>query len=218
MASAIGTAIGAVFGLGIAASIAAISIPATPQRYTPTVEIMVSDGLGSGVYIGHRMVLTAGHVAKDQTEVSIVFERADGKPGPTTKGKVLWIAEKEDVAAIQVKDVPEGTAVATVEPSEVPINTSVEVVGNPFGIQFIHTYGKIAGATRKTDPYWPHAVPIDVEIAPGNSGGPVYIAGTYRVAGLAVGVLGQASLFGPLPGHVDVMVSSHEIARLLNLR
>ncbi len=64
----------------------------------------------------------------------------------------------------------------------VAVGDEVEIVGNPMGLPFIHTWGKVAG--REQDYESRHVFFIDGSVAPGNSGGPVYAAN-----GSVVGIL-----------------------------
>lgn len=226
-------------------ALAATQPPVNPD---PTVEITVKIGtgdgamelFGSGVHIGSGVIITAAHVVEQAMAAAAAHQAATvtvtlddaGKQGRDVTAHVLWAEPKEDIAAIQIDSVPSELGIATLDPTTDMAAAcgrgdcgDIEVVGQPFGLDFIHTFGRIAGTERAIlDSPWQHAVPIDVRVGPGNSGGPVYRAGTHEVEGIVVGMISHflpfhvgdiATNLSTVPAGVNLMVSSQEVAKLL---
>lgn len=166
-----------------------------------TKKIVRHEAMCSGVYLGNRIIATAAHCVKEGKIDSItVILDVDGREYGKFSAHQLAHSEKADVALLQVDtDLPAQSAeLACREPD---IGESLELVGNPLGLTFIHTWGRVSGVMRDLEND-AKLVPIDVMIAPGNSGGPVYDKDG-KVLGLA-----DMMFFGPGGSHVDMMVSS----------
>jgi len=212
--------------VAVVASVAvgAANYTAPRARLNSDVEITVQEqgggsSLGSGVYIGNGIVITAGHMVLEGTpdlnSYQVIVD-ANGKPGDKVHATVLWADKDHDLAALKLDKVPVGLGTATLGPALPEIGAKIEVVGNPLGETFIHTWGHVAGVPRDAsagnDPSqgiaWHWVLPLDVEFTNGNSGGPVYLAGTDEVVGIVVGehlnIQGQ-NIF---PGTVHFVVPS----------
>lgn len=100
------------------------------------VRIETGEGLGSGTKIGKNRVLTAAHVVKDAKELTIINEN-----GAAVKGRVLFLDEEKDLALVEAS--PEGNE-TEVECSVRPPGTEFEMNGNPLGMQFIRSWGRIS--------------------------------------------------------------------------
>jgi S1-C subfamily serine protease len=168
-------------------------------------------GHGSGVYIGKDLVVTARHVItkhsedkpKDQLidQLFVTFDR-DGRSAESVGAHPLVVNDADDVAVIKLDHVPDGLPAAKFACRELKIGEQIEVVGSPFDVDFVHTWGKVAGVARRMDDIL-HAVPVDVNFAPGNSGGPIYDQ-SGEVIGLADAIVARDTG----PGNVFIMTTS----------
>lgn len=171
------------------------------------IELKMADGKSatcSGVYVGKGIVLTAKHCVVDDVEsYRIIFDK-DGVDGPEITAVADWKADKADIATLKLSGTVDvrGAGLACRDPK---IGEPIEVVGNPLGQTFIHTWGKVAGVVR-SDKDENFIVPIDAMIASGNSGGPVFDADG-NVIGIADAVVHGEPLAGTGIGHIDLMVS-----------
>jgi S1-C subfamily serine protease len=208
-------------GLGVLAAIAlavgalgfATSRPVV--MYSSNVEVENSTSIGSGVYVADGLVITAGHMVVDDNGVpdpamTVEFEY-QGRPTAPVHGYMLWYDKATDVAALRVDNVPRHIQKATIANEGLSIGDAVDVVGTPLGITFIYTHGTVSGVER---PYgqWQSLQPLNVEAGPGNSGGPVYKAGTHEVAGILIaGHDGVIALMVPAPVVYRLLVSHLEM-------
>jgi S1-C subfamily serine protease len=152
-----------------------------PITDAATVKVLVENGLGSGVSIGNGFIVTAAHVVGDATGVKI--KERDGKE---TTADVLWASKTYDIALLRSDAyIP----AATLSCRTAHVGDTITAVGNPLGLEFISTFGKIAGEPREMLPAWKSAFVTDITVIMGNSGGPVFDENGDLV-GIAVGVLG----------------------------
>lgn len=79
------------------------------------------------------------------------------------------VDEERDVALLS-GNVSSKRSALSCKPVE--IGQRLEIVGNPLGINFIHTWGRVAGAARDVD--GKTVFIMDASVGPGNSGGPVF--------------------------------------------
>lgn len=136
---------------------------------TETVQVVASDGEGTGVVVSDRCVLTVAHVA-DKDTVAVVT--ASGKHYVM---KRVAYDSASDVAAV-CADTPIDSPKASLGPSPATYD-SVFTIGFPLGQKFILTEGRWQGGDM-----------ITAQCAPGNSGGGVF-DGSGRVIGLVDTVL-----------------------------
>lgn len=195
------------------------AFPTTLHRpHNAIVEIKTPTGLGSGVEVEPGIIITARHVVADTINVTVIRE-----DGTEVEGKVLWIDQKYDIGVVQIT-VDGNSVPSQLACSYVPrIGDQVEAVGNPLGVLFIHTWGRIAGlqaAMKGMGPEfsspWASFFLTDLSISPGNSGGPLFdLRG--RVLGLVVGILTYPS--GPMgtssPTGLSIVVPAADICNLL---
>ncbi|KEA07468.1 hypothetical protein CN09_11185 [Rhizobium rhizogenes] len=157
------------------------AIKSPPATDAATVKVVVEDGLGSGVSIGDGFIVTAGHVVGDQRAVKI-----KERDGTETTADVLWASKVYDIALLRsTANIP----AATLSCSTAKVGDAIMAVGNPLGMEFISTYGKIAGDPREFGPNWKSAFVTDLTVIMGNSGGPVFSA-SGDIVGIVVGVMG----------------------------
>jgi S1-C subfamily serine protease/DNA-directed RNA polymerase subunit RPC12/RpoP len=174
--------------------------PAPIQRaLRSTVVVLSAKGVGTGVILqregGKAFIITNRHVVDDGyagsrgqdptpadkiPPVHIKFITGDEK-----EGKVKWVADGEtDLALVEV-DAPSNVEVAKWDkPADVHIGDQVFAVGNPAGLAWTTTFGKVSafrdhnyGSDRVA------VVQTDTRIGPGNSGG-----GLFTQEGILVGI------------------------------
>lgn len=153
----------------VVVTLGAASYDKSPYIPQSAVRIEAENSIGSGVYIGHNVILTAAHVvAKDRD--GIVDVKSMGKK--LFKGTVLWQSPEYDIAAIRVDDI-EGVEIATLACSPPQVGDEIMIIGNPLGRYFLASWGKVSGLPEQVS-RWHSIMSMDISIAPGNSGGPVY--------------------------------------------
>ena len=141
-----------------------IGSPALPG---PNVKVMLAQGHGSGVNIGNGYILTAAHVAEDNATLDIKFE-----DGTTAKAETLWVNKGADIALLRFKD--DGHTRSAKLACRTPQNgEAVIAFGNPVAFENLVFRGYINGNPRDVGP-WKGAVPSDLTVLPGMSGGAMY--------------------------------------------
>ncbi len=177
---------------------AVASQPPEIQRATrATVAILAGPGLGTGVVIrkqgGKALILTNQHVADPfyaatrgqlqsnaQVPLSVKFVTNDEK-----EGKVTWKAQDGvDLALVEVNDCPEGVEEISLQTTpNLNIGDEVFAVGNPNGLGWTTTFGRISAFRDHEYGRKVAVVQTDTRIGPGNSGG-----GLYTKAGELIGI------------------------------
>jgi S1-C subfamily serine protease len=153
-------------------------VPATMEA---SIRISDTDGMGSGVHIGKGFIVTAAHVVKGQTEVTIKTH-----VGQEAKAAVLWASSQYDVALLRTEaSIP----AADLDCRTAQVGSTVVAIGNPLGMDFISSYGKIAGEPREFADTWKSVFVTDLTVIMGNSGGGVF-SEDGQLVGIVVGVLG----------------------------
>lgn len=147
------------------------------KRPDSTLKIETDTGHGSGVSIGKGYVITASHVVKGAKTVTIKTKA--GTVHPVT---VLWTNEAKDIALLHTgAKLPfSPLSCREVQPGE-----HVTSSGNPSDMEFLDMQGFIAGAMRPIGP-WEDALPADLTLIGGMSGGPVFDDAN-QVVGINVG-------------------------------
>ena len=152
------------------------------------------NGLGSAVYIGHGRIVTAAHVVVGAKVVSL--KSSDGRISSAT---VVAIDEKTDLAILRtdMRLLPADLSCAAA-----PVGTSIVAIGNPQGVEFVSSYGRIAGKARPVATSRLVYV-TDMTTVMGQSGSGVFADGK------VVGVV-SAVMLAPLqvPGRDGVYVPS----------
>lgn len=167
----------------LSALVALFSFPA--QAENATVKVSTDVGSGSGVYIADNTVLTAAHVVRDAKTVTVKTQ-----DGLEVEGVVRVYDIKKDIATVYLKD--KLPVVQAVIDCRTPIiGEYVEAIGNPYDIEFMHTWGRIGTKLHKlSDDKWDEVVIVDITFGPGMSGGPVYSDNKFassKVVGIIVG-------------------------------
>lgn len=179
---------------------------AVPQLAASTVKVVNTKGHGSGVHIGGGYIITAAHVVGD--EQSFTLNATVGAP---RKADLLWVNKAYDIALLRTSAA--GLGVSPLDCRFIPAGSPVTAMGNPAQVEFVTTYGKIAGAPRQYGP-WKSVYVTDMTTVMGQSGGPAFDEAG-NVIGITVGVMGaQIGLFPTLVGF-GFVVPSESVCELM---
>jgi serine protease Do len=126
------------------------------------------EGSGSGVILGAERVVTNAHVIRDR---SLSIETWEGK---TLSASVVKSDAQRDLALLAVRDLHEPAATLG-DSDRVNAGQPVVAVGNPLGFVGALSSGvvhsaQVSGATGLGGSRW---ICADIQLAPGNSGGPL---------------------------------------------
>lgn len=180
-----------------------------PPAAGSSVRIELASSLGSGVYIGGGMIITAAHVIGDSSIVKLISDVGD-----IQEGEVLWVNKSYDIAAIRPAN-PKRFTSANLACRDAIIGESITAEGNPNGLKFLIFRGIVSGKPQDFSPHWKSAYIIDVTISSGMSGGPSYDQ-FGEVIGINVGVVDPHSGQGrPATGGTGFSVPSMDVCRLL---
>jgi serine protease Do len=140
-------------------------------------------GAGAGVLAGDGLVLTNNHVAGDGHALEVTLD--DGGP---YKAKVIKRKVDADLALLQISD--HGHAGAIFSTQEPRPGEMVFAYGHPWGQRNVLTGGILSAVTTaRTRRGELTILRSDVQLAPGNSGGPLLNAAG-EVLGLNAMILG----------------------------
>lgn len=174
-----------------------------------SVRIELPNGLGSGVYIGNGMIITAAHVVGDSPTVKLISDIGD-----VQDGEVLWVNKTYDIAAIRPSN-PKRFLAANLACRDAVIGESLMAEGNPMGLRFLSFKGSVSGTAQPFLPNWKSAYVIDVTISSGMSGGASYDE-FGEVIGINVGVADPHGTQGqPASGGMGFAVPSMDVCHLL---
>jgi Do/DeqQ family serine protease len=127
----------------------------------------LAKSLGSGVIVNAAgIVVTCAHVVANAQK--IVIRLTDNHE---FEGEVVAKDLQNDLAAIQLKNVPPGTSLPAVpfEERDVEVGDYILAIGNPFGVGQTVTSGIISAIARNVRGRM--LIQTDASINPGNSGG-----------------------------------------------
>lgn len=187
------------FGSGVHAAIAPTS--SAVEIYWTTAK---GYGVGSGVYIGNGLIVTARHVVRDATGYTMVVT---DQAGERVIASPQWSSPTTDVEMIRLQGQLAFAGTAALDKRAPVKGESITVIGCPYGHPFVVTYGQVTGQPQNPFPEWRDAIPINAEVHPGNSGGPAYDA-QGEVLGIVVGEIHDKQ------GHhiTNIMISAREVA------
>lgn len=181
------------FAAGLLA-VAAVCVSKVEKLPESTVKLQMGEASCSGVHLGKGVVITAAHCV-------IAAVTVKNSSQVTVPGEWLWLNRAYDVALIYSKDLV--AASARLSCTLAPIGTEIVVSGNPVGLEFIKTRGRVVSEQlneeSKGEGSWQEHQIVDVTAGPGNSGGPVFdaegvirgiLVGGWRGLGLSIIVPG----------------------------
>lgn len=146
------------------------------------VRIKVDDGFGSGVYLGHGLVLTADHVVRVGDGVTKAITVA-----AKYNGVILWRSPSYDLALVQADGNLKAPA-AILDCSIPHVGAEITAIGSPLNLGMIASYGHVSSKAEKRGNV-ASAFIVNVALAPGNSGG-----GLFGRDGRLVGIADAISL------------------------
>lgn len=170
-------------GYGIVfAPLFARATPATPRAIS-TVLVQDDNGHGSGVYIGHGLILTAAHVVNGKSEMTVVDSL-----GHKQQATVLRSDKTTDVALLHIDDAPMATSHLNCA-IRTEIGDEVMAIGNPLELHFVRVWGRVSTGVAAHYP-WKQSLIVNMVSVPGMSGG-----GVFDKAGNLIGItVGVATL------------------------
>lgn len=165
----------------------AASVPAA-DPIAPYVKLSDAAGHGSGVHIGDGYIITAAHVAEDKLPM-----KAKLSDGTEVSATLLWENNTYDVALMRIA-APAAMLSLNLDCADLPVGADISAFGNPRDLDDISMSGKVAGVSRTIGP-WKVAIPVDMTVIGGMSGGAVLDA-NLDVVGIVVGSMnmGQNAL------------------------
>lgn len=196
-----------VIACALAAGMAVYRTIDGPNLPGPNVKIMLTQGHGSGVNIGNGYILTAAHVAGDSSTLDIKFE-----DGTTAKAETLWVNKGNDIALLRFKD--DGhTRSAKLACRSPKLGEAGAAFGNPVAFENLVFRGFVNGAPANVGSV-KGAIPTDLTILPGMSGGALY-----DVEGYVIGINVMTALvpmgFMPSWARIGFSVSGATICGLM---
>lgn len=171
----------------------------------PALKVIASQGHGTGVHIGNGFVVTAAHVVNDAKQVTLKTDTGEELPAD-----VLWINKAYDLALLTTAARPRASALLCAAPN---VGAKVYAIGNPGKLEFIRMHGRVAAEERKYE-LWASAMIVDITIAPGVSGGPLYDQ-QGRVIGIIVGMSVVNLGFSPSALGYAYVVPTAAVCKLL---
>lgn len=159
----------------------------SPEEWASgVVTVFAGSGHGSGFVISDNLILTNHHVVGESNSVTVKFQS-----GLQVIGKVIASNSGRDVAIVKVDaTLPKHFRVSRVIPA---VGTDVYAIGSPLDEKFHSTMtrGIVSGVREENNKM---LIQSDVNIRPGNSGGPL-VDKSGSVVGIAVSglVINRAS-------------------------
>ena len=168
------------------------AVPAATRHAGSTVEIFrQSDGhLGAGVQIEPGLILTAAHLVASERTVVVKDDLGRERTGTVEDSNVTL-----DLAFVQIPISGE-IGVSPLSCRLPPIGLPIEMVGHPFGREFVVMNGAVATGIRSVG-RWPSLVIMNKNAFPGMSGGPVLAADGSVVALVVAATGAPEALAGP---------------------
>jgi serine protease Do len=144
-----------------------VSVGGLSQRVT-------SSGLGSGVMISEREIVTAAHVVQVAENIKVQF--SDGEIIPA---KVKSALKFSDVALIELIYPKKNAVIAKFGNSdELKTGERIFIIGAPYGLSYSLSSGYVSGRLSEGNPNNPfifhEMIQTDAAINHGNSGGPMF--------------------------------------------
>ena len=143
--------------------------------------IVTDSSIGSGfLFTNGGMVVTNAHVVAGFTDVVV-----RNSEGVEEFGRVIGISDVEDIAIIEV-EAYKGQKPLPAEMDVTAVGAEVIALGSPNGFENSASIGYLTGVDRDIsfDFEYEGIYQVDVQIAPGSSGGPLLDAETGKVIGI----------------------------------
>ena len=199
--------LGCAFAIAAPALVSRWAAPNSAPLASSVVLVDMPNGHGSGVYLGHGYVLTAGHVAEEGKGITVKTNEGN------FSAELLWNNKAYDVAMLRIDPVAKISA-SHLSCDKLVVGQQITSSGNPLWLKDITTWGRVAGEAREIGP-WASAVPTDIVIVPGMSGGPIFDR-RHSVAGINVGMILQPMGWGGVSiTGLTVIVPSKVVCMLL---
>lgn len=176
------------------------------ETVSSAMRIEALGAVGSGVKIGDDQILTSAHVVNGRDMIFVINES-----GEKQEAYVSFIDEAHDIAVLTAKIKGK---VADVSCEQKPIGTQYEAIGNPLGLKFVHSWGRIA-STPQSLYVWKSVYVADGAAIHGMSGG-----GVFSTSGSLIGVVvGLQTANMPMPSATgfSFIVPMSEICGLLKI-
>jgi len=141
------------------------------------------------MWYNRSYILTNWHVVNESTSVYIQFY-----DNTWVEATIVDKDPFSDVALLRIAEAPEGVEpLELMNSSTIIIGQQVVAIGNPFGISGSLSYGVISQANTKITlpPLAVSVFQIDLDIAPGSSGGPLL-----TLDGKVVGITNAGTTYG----------------------
>ncbi len=139
--------------------------------------------LGSGfLYNDKGDIITNAHIVSGSSEILVRLP-----DGQTYNGTVIGLSEVVDVAVVRVAELEDREPMKIAYEYEAEVGDGVIAIGSPRGYQNTVTTGIVSAVNRNFSlpPYqFVNAYQISAPIAPGSSGGPLFLATTGEVIGI----------------------------------
>lgn len=175
---------------------------ATVRERMATVKVVSQIGTGSGVFFTKRDILTAAHVVEDAETVSVLstfFGQVDAK--------VAFKDAENDIAVLHVEE--QGKTLIPLECRRPEVQERVVHIGYPLRHSQTVIEGYIMNR-KQTEGPWTDASLLDMAVAPGSSGGPVFSA-SGTLIGLVVGQYSEYPTWG-------IIVPGDRICQIIGIK
>jgi serine protease Do len=148
-------------------------------------------GHGSGVYIENGLILSVNHVFAGEKGSKIAKFIAKMPDGTIFDLKIVKLIPEKDIAFLEPIKAGKALKKSKLSCTSPKLGDDIISMGNPTFLEFITTFGKVAGHKVSNSVTEFNIIPTDLVVAPGMSGGP-----TFNVKGEVIG-LNDAILTGP---------------------
>lgn len=186
-------------------------VPPSPNEVGASVLVELENGHGSGVHIGHGVILTAAHVVDGEDRITVRYPSAVNQT--IDQAEVIAIDKDHDLAWIKVTTNSWRGPHAELACDVQRVGTQVRAVGNPFDLEFVSTWGHVSSDVRKLG-HWLEVYVINIVSGPGMSGG-----GVFDIRGRLVGTTVGGLAFGSVPSlGYSFTVPSSTACRLMGLK
>lgn len=171
-----------------------------------------SDSDGDGVFVTARHCVFDADVNAFYKDEVVSF--SDNGSGPYYPAELYQVSSIDDLAVLKLKGAGSRPTALVGDETEVLPGDSVDNVSYPEFMGKVEFHGAfvapiwphLPGDIAEEFPEWRYAMPVDITIAPGSSGSPLFDSKTHDVIGIMVGSTGMGRLNIAIP-----------ISRLLNM-